>query len=127
MKKIAFLINQFKYSGILNQVVNLANSYFMAWRSAESKEEKEVFFSKAVNYCYDTIYNQKNDEEFDRANILLMHIYTEDGNYKKALQACNDFINNNPTYDIDIVFAIIDDPTLNLGINTAKQIGIKIK
>lgn len=26
MKKIAFLINQFKYSGILNQVVNLANS-----------------------------------------------------------------------------------------------------
>lgn len=68
--------------------LNLANSYFMAWRSAESKEEKEVFFSKAVNYCYDTIYNQKNDEEFDRANILLMHIYTEDGNYKKALQAC---------------------------------------
>lgn len=53
--------------------------------------------------------------------------YPKDKAWRKALQACHDFINNNPTYNIDIVFAIIDDPILNLGINTAKQIGIKIK
>ena len=41
--------------------------------------------------------------------------YPVDKAWRKALQACNDFINSNPDYDIDIVFAVIDDKVKAIG------------
>lgn len=35
--------------------------------------------------------------------------YPHDDAWRKALQACNDFIRKNPDYDIDILFTILDD------------------
>lgn len=35
--------------------------------------------------------------------------------WSKALQACNDFIAKNSNYDIDILFAVLDDKILQLG------------
>lgn len=35
--------------------------------------------------------------------------------WRKALQACNDFLNNNPDYAMDIYFAILDDSIIDLG------------
>lgn len=35
--------------------------------------------------------------------------------WKKAIQACRDFINNNPDYEIDIVFAVLDDRIKAIG------------
>ena len=41
--------------------------------------------------------------------------YPKDEAWRKALQACNDFINDNKDYDIDILFAILDDRILQMG------------
>ena len=52
--------------------------------------------------------------------------YPVDQAWRKALQACNDFINNNPDYDIDILFTVIDPKILQMGINEMKrQAGIQ--
>lgn len=41
--------------------------------------------------------------------------YPKDGAWRKALQACNDFIRENPDYEMTIVFAVLDDYILELG------------
>lgn len=43
--------------------------------------------------------------------------------WKKAIQACRDFINNNPDTDIEIVFAVLDDKIKAIGEGTLKAIG----
>ena len=48
--------------------------------------------------------------------------YPLDKAWRKAIQACNDFINNNPTYNIDIIFAVIDDYVLSVGQQTLNTI-----
>ena len=48
--------------------------------------------------------------------------YPKDKAWRKAIQACNDFIKKNPDYDIEIVFAIIDDYILKMGKDTLKEI-----
>ena len=42
--------------------------------------------------------------------------------WRKALQSCNDFINSNKDYDIDIIFAILDDRILQMGNDELKKI-----
>ena len=44
--------------------------------------------------------------------------YPLDGAWRKAIQACNDFIQNNPDYDIKIIFAVLDDKILAVGEKT---------
>lgn len=41
--------------------------------------------------------------------------YPKDKAWRKALQACLDFLDQNPDYDMDILFAVLDDHTLKLG------------
>ena len=43
--------------------------------------------------------------------------------WKKAIQACRDFIAHNPDYDIDIIFAVLDDKIKAIGEGTLKAIG----
>ena len=52
--------------------------------------------------------------------------YPKDGAWRKALQACNDWIKDNVDYQIEIIFAIIDDKILELGKQTAEDLGIEI-
>ena len=42
--------------------------------------------------------------------------------WRKALQACIDFIESNPDYDITIVFAVIDDSILAIGKQTLTEL-----
>lgn len=44
----------------------------------------------------------------------------------QALNACNDWQNNNPDYDINIVFAVLDEDVLRMGKEAAKELGIKL-
>lgn len=44
--------------------------------------------------------------------------YPVDAAWRKALQACQDFIESNPDYDIDIRFAIPSDANYKIGMNT---------
>ena len=41
--------------------------------------------------------------------------YPVDKAWRKAIQACNDFLDANQDYDINIVFAVLDDTILNIG------------
>lgn len=42
--------------------------------------------------------------------------------WRKAIQACNDFIQKNPDHDIKIIFAVLDDKILAAGEETLKEI-----
>ena len=42
--------------------------------------------------------------------------------WKKALQACIDFINSNPDYDIKILFAVLSDSVLSVGQDTLAEL-----
>ena len=54
--------------------------------------------------------------------------YPVDKAWRKAIQACNDFIQSNPDYDIKIIFAVLDDKILATGEETLKEIvGEKVK
>ena len=44
--------------------------------------------------------------------------YPKDQAWRKALQACRDFISDNPGYDIAIIFAVLDDSIKALGEQT---------
>ncbi|WP_031548844.1 macro domain-containing protein [Oribacterium sp. FC2011] len=48
--------------------------------------------------------------------------YPLDGAWRKAIQACNDFIKDNLDYDIKIIFAVLDDKILAVGEKTLKDI-----
>lgn len=41
--------------------------------------------------------------------------YPLEGAWRQALRACNDFIDENPGYDIKIVFAVLDDGIIEVG------------
>lgn len=51
--------------------------------------------------------------------------YPMDGAWRKALQACDDFIKANSDYEIDIVFAVLDDRTMAMGEEAMREIGIR--
>ncbi len=48
--------------------------------------------------------------------------YPKDKAWRKAIQACNDFIINNPDYQIKIIFAVLDDEMKALGDKTIRDI-----
>ena len=67
----------------------LAHAYFMAWRMEDEKEIRHELLNKVVNLCNNIITCYQNDAELDVANDLLIQIYAENGNFEKALRACN--------------------------------------
>ena len=48
--------------------------------------------------------------------------YPLEGAWKKALQACNDFIRKHSERDIQIVFAVLDNHIMDMGKNTLEQL-----
>ena len=50
--------------------------------------------------------------------------YPKDKAWRKALQACKDFIDNNPDYNIDIVFTMINDSMMDMGLEIMKDMGL---
>ncbi len=52
--------------------------------------------------------------------------YPVDRAWRKAIQACDDFIRNNPDYDIRIVFAVLDDVILATGEQTRRELAAEI-
>ena len=67
----------------------LAHAYFMAYRMEDETETKHELFNKVVSYCNNIISCYQNDIELDMANDLLIQIYLENGDYEKALKACD--------------------------------------
>jgi len=50
--------------------------------------------------------------------------YPKDQAWERALQACKDFIGDNPGYETDIIFAVLDDGILALGQKIMKELDI---
>lgn len=48
--------------------------------------------------------------------------YPKEQAWRKAIQSCRDYIDNNPEEDIDIVFAVIDDQMYCMGKQTLSEI-----
>ena len=48
--------------------------------------------------------------------------YPVDKAWRKAIEASNDFIRDNPDYDIKIIFAVLDDSILAMGEETLKEL-----
>ncbi len=48
--------------------------------------------------------------------------YPKDKAWRKAIQACKDFLDRNPSVSLDIVFAVLDDRSLALGQSTLEEI-----
>ena len=48
--------------------------------------------------------------------------YPLDGAWRKAIQACNDFMEKHTDYEIDIVFAVLDDAIMKKGLETLSDI-----
>ena len=48
--------------------------------------------------------------------------YPVDKAWERAIRACNDFILDNPDYEISIIFAVLDDRILDLGEKTLENL-----
>ena len=48
--------------------------------------------------------------------------YPKDKAWKKAIQACRDFFQKNEDYDIDVIFAVLEDEIRDLGIDTLEEV-----
>ena len=48
--------------------------------------------------------------------------YPKDQAWLEAVRACNDFLKENPDYEIQIVFAVLEDEILEMGEKTIKEI-----
>lgn len=44
--------------------------------------------------------------------------YPKDQAWRRAIQACRDFMNDNPDYEMQVIFAVLDDHILALGQHT---------
>ena len=47
--------------------------------------------------------------------------YPKDQAWRKAIQACRDFLRENSDYELDIIFAVLDDSTLKMGQDTLHE------
>lgn len=52
--------------------------------------------------------------------------YPQDRAWERALTACSDFIKANKDYEIDIIFAVLDDRILELGKKTMTDLNIAV-
>ncbi len=81
--------------------------------------------------CYRSSLNLCKENDIHSVGFPLISAgifgYPVDKAWRKALQACNDWIVKNDDYDIDIVFAIIDDRILKVGMETAKDLDIEVR
>ena len=50
--------------------------------------------------------------------------YPQDQAWRKALQACHDFIEANKDYEIDIIFAVVDQSIMDKGLKARAELNI---
>jgi len=93
------------------------------WRGGNNNEDKLLYSA----YKQSLIVAKDNDCHSIGFPLISAGIfgYPLDGAWRKALQACMDFIDANPDYDIDIFFAVLDDKILAMGEDTYKSLAGK--
>ena len=113
-----------KYSGcktghaVITPGFNLPAKYVIhavgpRWHGGNQNEPKLLYSA----YKQSLIVAKDNDIHSIGFPLLSSGIfgYPKDKAWRKALQACQDFIDNNPDYDINIIFCVLDDETKQMG------------
>ncbi|MGN8626800.1 macro domain-containing protein [Bulleidia sp. HCP3S3_F2] len=88
------------------------------WYGGKKKESQKLYG------CYKASLNLAKDYGCHSIAFPLISAgifgYPKDQAWRKALQACNDFIHDNPDYDMDILFTIPDPQILQMGLAELK-------
>ncbi|MBQ5966935.1 MAG: DUF1768 domain-containing protein [Clostridiales bacterium] len=92
------------------------------WTDGEHNEKKLLYSA----YKQSLLLAKENNLHSIAFPLISAGIYgfPKDLAWRKALQACNDFIKDNPDYDVEISFAVVDDDILQLGESVRKDLGI---
>lgn len=112
-------------SAVITPAFNLSAKYIIhavgpVWNGGNNKEPQLLYG------CYKKALELAKEKNCYSIGFPLISAgifgYPVDKAWRKAIQACNDFINNNVDYEIEIVFAVIDDCILNIGLETLQEI-----
>lgn len=90
------------------------------WHGGDDNEAKLLYNT----YKHSLILAKDNNCHSIGFPLISSEIYGYPKNeaWQIAIQACNDFINDNPDYSINIVFAVLSDESKKLGENTINNI-----
>lgn len=92
------------------------------WHGGDDHEPQDLYS------CYREALNRARENGCHSIGFPLISSgifgYPKDKAWRKALQSCSDWISNNPDYDIDMIFAVLDDGVLELGLETMRDLGI---
>ena len=92
------------------------------WHGGNNNEPQDLY------NCYRESLNRARENECHSIGFPLISSgifgYPKDKAWRQALQSCRDWISDNPDYDIDIVFAVLDDRILELGEAIMQESGL---
>jgi len=90
------------------------------WSGGDDKEAEFLYNA----YKNSLILTKDNDCHSIAFPLISSGIYGYPKNeaWQIAIQSCRDFINDNPNYSIQIVFAVLSDESKKLGENTIKKL-----
>ena len=90
------------------------------WHGGEQNEPKLLYSA----YKQSLLVAKDNDCHSIGFPLISAGIfgYPKDQAWRKAIQACRDFISANPDYPMEIIFAVLDDQILELGEQTLKEL-----
>ena len=110
-------------SAVITSAFHLNAKYIIhavgpVWYGGKKKEPKKLYG------CYKASLNLAKEHGCHSIAFPLISAgifgYPKDQAWRKALQACNDFIHDNPDYDMDILFTIPDPQILQMGLAELK-------
>ena len=112
-------------NAVITPGFNLSTKYIIhavgpIWHGGENGEAELLYNA----YEKSLILAKENDCHSIGFPVISSGIYgyPKDEAWKIAVQACNDFINDNPDYPINIVFAVLSDESKELGKKTIDEI-----
>lgn len=112
-------------SAVITPAFNLNAKYIIhavgpVWKDGSHKEPQQLYG------CYKKSLELAKEYGCHSIGFPLISAgifrYPLDKAWRKAIQACNDFLNGNSDYQLDVVFAVIDDHVLNVGQSTLDEI-----
>lgn len=93
------------------------------WHDGNHHEPQDLYS------CYRESLNRARENNCHSIGFPLISAgifgYPKDKAWRKALQSYSDWINNNADYEMNIVFAVLDDSILELGKETMKELEIE--
>ena len=114
-------------NAVITPGFNLPSKYVIhavgpVWQGGDKNEPKLLYSA----YKQSLTVAKENDCHSIAFPLISAGIYgyPQDGAWRIALQACSDFIVNNPDYSIDITFAVLDDRIKGLGESIRLELGI---